>query len=182
MLSRKAFTLVEMVTALAIIAIMAVVLVPQVMGRLRDSESGALVSNLSGLASAAASYHADIGRYPRRLSNLSTAISATQKDLCGVQVPDANDWNGPYSDRSVTTTGLPSGASMILDTIIRSPTSAVYTTAFGNMVFLATGVDSTSWVKADAVLDGDGSISTGTVTWTTNGLDTLKYLVPIRGC
>lgn len=185
MLSRRGFTLIEVAAALAIALVLAAVIAPSVMSRYAQSQTGALINNLTGLTRAAMGYKTDVGRYPRRLTYLSTAITAGTQDLCGISVPNVTLWDGPYSERIIPASGVETGSSVISDTLTRSPASAVYTTAAGNLVFTVREVDESSALRVDENLDGDGSLATGAVQWTVGtvpGRGSLYYRVPIRGC
>ena len=185
MLTRLGFTLVETVVALVLMALMAAVLVPAVMSRLGGGESDALAANLSGLSSAVVSYQTDLGRYPRRLTYLTTPIAAGTLDLCGVTIPNVALWNGPYAERSISANGVRVGSAVISDTITRLPGSSSMTTAVGNLVFTVREVDQTAASAVNADLDGDGSLTAGSVRWAVGGIPgrgTLTYLLPIRGC
>jgi prepilin-type N-terminal cleavage/methylation domain-containing protein len=185
MLTRRGFTLIEMVAALAIFAIVAAVLVPALLGRLDKGESGALITNLDSLGEAIAAYRSDVGFYPRQLAYLSTPIPTGTQDLCGNTIAAANLalWRGPYLDRAISTAGLPSGGSLIGNTITRDPASGATTVA--NLVISISEVDQSEASDVDAQLDGDGNLGTGGVRWSVGafaGRGTLTYRIPIRGC
>jgi prepilin-type N-terminal cleavage/methylation domain-containing protein len=187
--AQRGFTLIEIGVALALIGLMAAVLAPQVINRLRESESGSLITNLAGVEEGVASYRADIGRYPRRLSNLTTAITTGQKDLCGVNVPDITAWQGPYLNRAVISTGIPVGSATVRDSLHRDPpiSTGLVTTALGSLLVTVLDVDLVAANSVDATLDGDGSLTgTGAITWTalapSTDRGTLVYRIPIRGC
>jgi prepilin-type N-terminal cleavage/methylation domain-containing protein len=185
MLNRRGFTLVELVAALAIAALIAGILVPQLMSRLSKGESGALVTNLRNLSDAIASYRTDLGAYPRQLAYLSAPPAAGTQDLCSVNLPNVALWRGPYLDRTISTNGLASGGSTIANAIVRDPTSTVTTTAYANLVIQVNEVDLAIANDVESQLDGDGSLTTGAVRWTVGsvaGRGTLYYRIPIRGC
>ena len=185
MLSRLGFTLVEILVALVIAGLIAAVLVPEMLGRLAEAEGDTLATNLSGLSGAVTAYRVDVGRYPRRMTQLSTPLTAGAQDLCTVAVPNVALWKGPYTDRSMSVNGLASGSAVITDTLTRNPASGVFTTGVADLVFTVREVDQTAALDVDAVFDGDGNLGTGAVQWTVGavpGRGSMTYSVPIRGC
>lgn len=185
MLDRRGFTLVELAVALVVVALLAGVLLPQLIGRLRQSETAVVLSTLSSLGEAVAGYSADVGRHPRQLTFLTTPISATTQDLCGFTVPDPSAWRGPYLNRAVSSAGIRAGTSVVSDTLSRAPTSSNANPPPGEIVITVREVDLETANEVNARLDGDGSLTAGSVRWTagvSTSRGTLTYRIPIRGC
>ena len=183
--ARAAFTMVEILVALAIIAILAAILVPTVGSQLRQGKSTAVANQLSNLRSSIDAYRQNVVRFPLVLTVLTTLPGATAVDACGTVVPAANRalWRGPYLNDNILG-DFPVGDATILNQLVRIPAAGAG--APGILEILAINVDSTVAADLEAQFDGTpivaASYTTGTIQWTAAGLDTLKFLIPIRGC
>ena len=178
-------TLVEVVVGMTIVALLAAVLVPQVLGRLGGGQAAALVTNFDGLRRALLAFRGDTGRYPQRLSLLSTPIVVGSEDACGAPIPDPGTWKGPYLDRAITpAAGIPVGSATIADSLRRDPGSATIANPVGTLTIAVARVDHDVASQVEASFDGDGNLGAGTVQWsaTGDGQGELRYALVIRGC
>lgn len=185
MLNRRGFTLIELAIAMALIALLAGVLIPTMFRRSQDAQSTAMLQNLNALTIALNAFKADVGRYPSRLTMLSTAPVAASVDICSRTMPLFGSWNGPYMDRTLTATGLPTGSATITDTVTRDPPSAVITIAPAQVILTAREVDQDVALALDAQFDGDANLTTGSIRWSVGALagrGSLFYRFPMRGC
>jgi general secretion pathway protein G len=114
----RGFTLIEILIVMAIIAMLAALVAPSIMGAFGGSQRKVALSQMSSLATALDSYRLDVGRYPRELSGL------LEDDDAGRDV-----WNGPYLQRT--------------DVIPKDPWSNdyVYTLAGDEFELLSYGAD-----------------------------------------
>ncbi len=96
--SAQAFTLVELLVVIVVLAILAAVVVPRFMGAGDRSREAALKSDLKVLRNAVSLFYADCGSFPAQLSDLAaTSAPAKGKDKAGSDKNiTAGDWNGPY--------------------------------------------------------------------------------------
>ena len=85
--SNKGFTLIELLVVVAILALLAGIVGPQVMKRLGDSKSKAAKIQIEELASALEIYKIDTSRYPTSEQTLQALV----QEPAGV-----DGWNGPY--------------------------------------------------------------------------------------
>lgn len=184
MRSRDGFTLLEVTVMMVLVAILASVVYTQVVSRIGSGESAALAQNLKGISSAALAYRADVGRYPRSLTQLSAPIASGALDSCGLPVPAPAEWNGPYLDRVIDGSGIASGTATIRSTLVRSPASAGGSD-FAMLFIEADGVDRDIATELDQAFDNAVNFAVGTIRWTpTESSDRgrLSYALPIRGC
>ncbi len=127
--ARAGFSLMEIVIAVSIIAIMAASITPFVNGMIERSKVAKTLTLVDTLRSACSVYHADTGTYAREYANPAAnnrRLSATQT------IPG---WNGPY-----------------LEEMLRHQVS----NPFGGNLHLYDTVTANGWVSGFD-LDGDGN-------------------------
>lgn len=81
------FTLIELLVVVAILALLAGIVGPQVMKRLGDSKTKAAKIQIEELASALEMYKIDTDRYPTSEQSLQALVQ---------QPAGVDGWNGPY--------------------------------------------------------------------------------------
>lgn len=89
---RKGFTLIELLVVILILAILAAMIVPRVVGRTDDAKRAKALSDLAALSSALSQFRLDVGRYP-----------TTEEGLEGLRTApaDATGYRGPYTTKSI---------------------------------------------------------------------------------
>lgn len=92
--SRAAFTLIEILVVIAVIAILASLVAPNVFQHVGTARSTTAKSQIEMLATALDAYRLDNGRYPSTTQGLAALVSApTDEPSVG--------WRGPYLRRAV---------------------------------------------------------------------------------
>ena len=192
--------MVEILVSLSILAILSAVIVPQLLGKIKDSRTAALSQTLLGMSQGIGEYRKATTHYPGQLTFLSTAPLTTSPNTCGTAIgatPVAL-WRGPYVSRQILAGGISTGDATI-QTGIRRVTS-------GTSIFLlidATGVETSIATDLETQLDGGTADATGgTIRYTTvaipaqvgpanptaaipaapTGTVNLSYSIPVRGC
>lgn len=79
----QGFTLIELLVVIIILAILAAVVIPRVVGRADDAKNASAIANINSFSSTLDTYKADTGQYPADLNAL-------------VSNPGVKGWNGPY--------------------------------------------------------------------------------------
>ncbi len=96
-----AFTLVELLIVIIIIAVLAAIAIPKFANQSTRSKESALRAELSLLRNGVEMFKTDCGAYPSALADLAaTAAPATGKDSAGNNKAIlAADWKGPYVNK-----------------------------------------------------------------------------------
>lgn len=181
---RLAFTLVEILIALVIIAALAAVLYPTAAAQLRSGQTAALANQLDNLRQAIANYRQNVQRFPNLLTQLTTQPVAGALDACGTALPAANMllWRGPYITQDILAGGMPVGDATVQNLLDRIPNGGVGQPA--TLGITAVNVDQKIATDLEAQFDGNNNFGTGTIMWTatTGTLGDLVFQIPIRGC
>jgi len=179
------FTLAEILIALALIAVLAAVLLPTVAGQIAKGDAGRTMQDLNAVRAGIDQFLADVHRYPKLVSHLTTKVTASDRDVNGALYPSglASKWSGPYINKvlnDATPPAIPTGSGAgIQDSLARIAIGAVqYVTVRIHPL------DSAAFARLDLEIDGPSA------SWTnaqTLGLlrrvtgDTVKYLAaPIQ--
>ena len=98
---RAAFTLVELLIVIIILAVLAAVVVPKFTQSGERTKQSARASNLKVLRAAVSRFYDDTGAYPASLSALAaTTAPATGLSPAAASVAiSAGSWNGPYVEK-----------------------------------------------------------------------------------
>lgn len=181
----RAFTLVEVIVALAVMLILAAVAVPQLGGYLDQKRIEETAELLVKVRDALTSFAIEVGDNASRLSYLSTPIVSGDADSCGdaYNGGERGRWanRGPYVNFVIDpVAGLATPIGQVDNVLGRATagTTRVRIT-WNNTVTLADaqGLD----VYVDGVING----ASGTVHWTPlvgTDMATMFYDVPISGC
>jgi general secretion pathway protein G len=89
---RSAFTLVEMLLVLVILAVLAAIVIPKFSGRSQQAKETAAQSQISSIEIALDSYEVDTGAYPQGGGGLSALVD---------QPSNVQNWKGPYLKKGV---------------------------------------------------------------------------------
>jgi len=111
--TRRGFTLIELLIVVVVIAILALIIIPRVMGATRKARESTLRENLHILRTAITHFSADTGLYPSALSDMSKP--KTDPPTTGVtdggdtETIPAGIYLGPYLNVSggIGTSGIP---------------------------------------------------------------------------
>ncbi|MCE2766465.1 MAG: hypothetical protein RLZ87_1190 [Armatimonadota bacterium] len=88
----RGFTLIELMVVVLIIAVLASLLVPKVIGKQDEAKAKATLSNIARISSVLNNFRLDCDRYPTNEEGLNALVNAPS---------DANGWKGPYIEGQV---------------------------------------------------------------------------------
>ena len=88
----KGFTLIELLVVILILAILAALIVPNIMNRAGQSKNAAAKSDVATLANMVQTFKLDTGRYPSSEEGLNALRTAPS---------DVTNWQGPYSRKDI---------------------------------------------------------------------------------
>jgi general secretion pathway protein G len=91
----RGFTLIEMLIVIVVIAILALIVIPRLLGAGRKAKESALRGDLQQLRNAIQQFEADCGDFPSAISQLMTAPAAGSNGGNGIAL-DVGAWKGPY--------------------------------------------------------------------------------------
>ena len=90
----KGFTLIEMLIVIVVIAILALIVIPRLLGAGRKAKEATLRGDLHQIRNSIQQFEADCGDYPSALAQLMTVPGAGNGGT-GIAL-DVNGWQGPY--------------------------------------------------------------------------------------
>ncbi len=89
---QNAFTLVEMLLVLVILAVLAAIVIPKFSGRTQQAKEAAAKTQIKSIELALDSYEVDTGSYPQGTAGLNALVDEPN----GVQ-----NWKGPYLKQGI---------------------------------------------------------------------------------
>ena len=192
---QAAFTLVEVIVALAVLLILAAVAVPQVTGYLDQKRIEATATQLAQVRDALyragatnLAFYQTVGSNAGYLDELTTPLTTGDLDSCQTTftTTQRNNWpnGGPFLNYVITTSGMATPIGQADNRLTRTPASGGGSS--GTLRITWTNTVSLSDAEAlDLHVDGVAGWNAGTVQWTpqlgTSGVVTLHYFVVING-
>ena len=150
---RGGFTLIELLIVVLVIAILALIIIPRVMGASRKAKESTLKADLQMLRGAISQFSADCGCNPTDLTYLVTlTVPTTGVDDTGASVTiPTGSWQGPYLLRQGGIGGTAIGIPINPFTPLVS--NALDTTLADHWTYTA-GVVSAKYPTTGSTLDG----------------------------
>jgi prepilin-type N-terminal cleavage/methylation domain-containing protein len=190
---RQGFTLAEVLVAIALIAVLASVLVPTILGQIRKGDPTRMGSDFQAVRGGAEQFVTDVGKLPGTIGQLTTPLNSTGQPLHGTALASygANDsvrWRGPYLSKDAIgalRTGFGLTMNTAFDTVSLGAVGAFSMPGQRFMVLAIPMVnagttvnDSISVLQLDRQFD-DGVLLTGNIRYRimSGGVDTLKFLM-----
>jgi prepilin-type N-terminal cleavage/methylation domain-containing protein len=173
---RSGFTLPEVLVTVAIVAVLAAVVVPSVTQQLGKGDAPALASSIGSLRTSITAFVSDVRKFPRRLSHLTTAITATDSTLFAGQAYGAgaaNKWKGSYAAFSLTAgDSLPLGMDLKAQDSLRVLSNQIE-------VWLSGVTSNAEMLRIDTLIDNATGAAAGSLRWTPSGTSAtlMKYIL-----
>jgi type II secretory pathway pseudopilin PulG len=176
----------EVIVAVAIIALMVAVMLPSLSQQTRDAQSVNLTQNLKTINDAIQKYRENLGYYPSSLTLLTGKPTTSNTDACGAALTSTVValWKGPYLTLLVGANGVLSGESTIQVGLTRVPaTTSSSTVMDGELRITAISVSDATATDVDRSIDAGTTVDfvNGTVRYNA-GADQLTWAMPISGC
>jgi len=184
--NRPGFSTVEILTAVAIIAILAAVTVPAIRTRLSTGDGDAIVAEFQNLEQSLQAFHENTTTYPHTLDELtSVATGSLTSCNAAMTATQLSRWRGPYTTRPISanytvTADVTVENTLVRDTITAGPGPALLDIKMDNVEQdVANQVER----ELDGAINGSSS-TTGSLLWATSSgtLVTLTFRFPVRGC
>jgi prepilin-type N-terminal cleavage/methylation domain-containing protein len=179
------FTLVEIVVAIAIMAIMASVIAPSLIAfadRKRAETAAAMLEDVRVGLVGANGFRAKVGKNAGKISQLTNRITAgnaaIDDDSCGnaYKAADQTPWDGnaPFVPYMISRNGFATPIGTAEDTLNRNPN----TNSAGVTVVVFKNVDLRDVLLLDDVIDAGDGIAAGLVQWQASPL-IMGYIIPV---
>lgn len=175
--SSRGFTLIEIIGAVAIVALLAAVTVPTIMSRLAVGKGQALANEIQSIGSALQGFHNNTGSYPLFLDEL-VALSPHTNNTCGGSMTAAQQtkWKGPYINRLISADYVTADDNTIVNQLTRVAGPPAYLQVTIN------NVSSDVATVVEEMLDGPvvaDSFTTGNFLWSSGtNVATFQLVVP----
>jgi prepilin-type N-terminal cleavage/methylation domain-containing protein len=174
------FTLLEVVVALLVIAMLAAAIYPTALGQIRSSQASALASQLDNLREAIVDFRENVTHYPQTLTQLTTS-PLSGNDICNNPIANPALWRGPYMAANIIGS-FPVGDATVQNTLVRNPPGQ-FPTGSGFIQINVTAVDTLVAASLERQFDGNAlNYATGTILWQPVTGGTLVFQIPIKGC
>ena len=179
---RAGFTFIELIVAMAIIAMIAATVVPVMVGALDRARVERGLESLEGLRDGLVAFEDDVNDWPYQLTQLTTQITTSNVNTCNQAHSngEVGNWDGPYLTRLLSATGVQVFMGVADNQLIR------YNLGGSSALLLirVPGVIEEDILEADRQADAsDGQIA-GTIMWENpvDGVGNLYYVMAISGC
>jgi prepilin-type N-terminal cleavage/methylation domain-containing protein len=174
---RRGFSLAELLVGMAILALLAAVLIPAVTGQISKGDATRTIQDLTSIRTGVEQFVADVRRYPGRLSHLTNAITAAQRDVNGTLYPAGlvPRWKGPYVTRDLAAAVTTGFGGTTVDSLVR----LTYQPGVNYVTVQIAGITQPDFDRMDLEIDGAVNAATGLLRWVAG--DTVRYLaMPIQ--
>lgn len=164
---RAGFTLPEVLVTVAIVSVLAAIVVPTVTSQIGKGDDTRFATSITNVRTGITAFVSDTRKFPRRVSHLFNAITATQTELFGTPygATVAARWRGPYTSGSLPDgDSLPMSLAFMRDSLVDSSLAGVGGTGF--MIASLMGVTTLATAaRLDTLIDGANGFDAGILQW-----------------
>lgn len=165
---KKGFTLIELMVVIAIIAVLAAVVAPQVFRQVAKGRAASVESFYNSAKTAATSYFSDIGAWPPTCNNPAVCNSnpgpAPNGNLIANAAVANPSWDGPYLERWPTANTNPFGGNYIWFSTTGTATFGGANPLWGERYIQLNSVDTAADAnRIDIAIDGVAGAAAGKV-------------------
>ena len=170
MQKQHGFTLMEMIGVMAVIAILASIATPTIIGAIRDAKITTFVENSNSLRSAVAQFYEDTGRFP---VHVQTSTNQNEKQLMKNTSTPLSGWDGPYIEKKLQNSFSEGSYIAVLSTnnanyqFDLDGDGTVDTTNVS--VLRVDQVTDSIAKKISDIIDNDGDVTSGSGSWKASG-------------
>lgn len=195
---RAAFTMAEIIVALAIMAVLGGVIIPRIAGYVDSQRISSTADTLTDLANAIKTFKTKVGFYPGQLTQLADSVQSTAPAdttdcrpgvgtlqlFTSTQVTNWRNAPGPFYPKAISTTGLQLPIGLASNPVIRSSnnTTAGTLAITINFVNIDDARDLNTLIDGPTDVDVSGANATGAVRYgapPANKQVTVTYVVPV---
>lgn len=202
---RGGFTVAEVMVAVAIIAIIASIALPNILNYLDQQKVTSAKASIDSVVAGVARFKTAVNKYPSVLNMLTDSIRTTgggagngntvSRNSCtGYAIAsatgtfaaaDVTSWNnnGTFFSMPLTTSGYPIVIGTFNNSLVRVP-STVGSGQLGELNFIAPGVRTDDIEALEQLYDPETNSAAGIIRWgvSVDGTATMTYVMKIRGC
>lgn len=176
--ARGGFTLAEVLVTLAILATLAAVLLPALMGQIGKGDATRTANDLVALQTGISTFASDVKRYPSSVGHLVTEVTNSNNDINAVAYPAglASQWKGPYITKEPFSPGdsLRTGSGgAIQGPFVKSTYNGI-----SYVTIQVKNLNTEAFDEVDRIIDETASSTTGR--FVLSGTDALYRAVPIQ--
>lgn len=172
---RAGFTLIEVLVALVIIALLVAAVFPSLTRQIDDAEPTRLANDLANIRTGLETFQVNVRETPSDLEDLTQTITASTDSIVfggGVYLTKhVNRWKGPYIDASIATETpatqvLTSGFGVTMQNALvacdASATAACQLTTPNFAALLLDNMTVAEWQTVNDLIDGEAEVATTT--------------------
>lgn len=164
-MSRKGFTLLEILVVLILLGLLIGAIVPNVLNQASKGEVNRILRDVAGVEAGAKNFRIDVSRWPGSLSDLQTLPAVSDSDINGTAYPQGllNRWDGPYLESAEVTADSIStaGGATVYGFVLGDTINDYQLNGQNYLVLSIHGLTADHLTAIDVEVDGDTGVVSG---------------------